>query len=120
MLAARRRPADWRRRGRSILAPDFGDLPEPGTAMRRICLCLLFAFATATVAAREVKLSSADSGSCAQCADAGDAPRASTHKPDGAHDVQSAHEGRSRPTVHSDVNAAPRLRWHSFVPGMFR
>lgn len=86
--------------------------------MRRICLCLLIVFATATVAAREVKLSSADSGSCAQCADASDTPRAATHKPDGAHDAQR--DSHSRPTVHSDVNAAPRLRWHSFVPGMFR
>lgn len=88
--------------------------------MRRICLCLLIAFATATVAAREVKLSNADSGSCAACSDVIDAPRAATHRPDGARDPQPAHEPRSRPTVHSDVNAAPRVRWHSFVPGMFR
>lgn len=88
--------------------------------MRRLCLLLLIAIATASVSAREVKLSSADSGSCPACADASEAPRHAAPKPDGAHDTQVTRESRSHPTVHSDVNVAPRLRWHSFVPGMFR
>ena len=38
--------------------------PSEESAMFRICLCLLIVVASSTSAAREVKLSSANSGSC--------------------------------------------------------
>ena len=85
--------------------------------MLRIALCLLFAVASATVAAREVKMSSPGSGACPdkQAAEKDVARRS-------ARSAVPARETKVKPSVHSDVPSG-RLqspRWHSFLPGMFR
>lgn len=86
--------------------------------MRRICLCLLIAFASAAVAAREVKLSSPEGGSCAE---EQAAPKPAKKAAPGARSAGPARETRARPSLHSDSDAASgRPRWHSFLPGMFR
>ena len=86
--------------------------------MFRICLSLLIAFASAGVAARDVKMSSANGGSCPDSiADQEPSARVSARKP------APARETKAKPTVHSDSAGNGRLqspRWHSFLPGMFR
>jgi hypothetical protein len=85
--------------------------------MFRICLCLLIVVASSTSAAREIKLSSANSGSCPESIAlereaARTQPRATA----------PAREAKAKPSVHSDA-ASSRMqspRWHSFLPGMFR
>ncbi len=87
--------------------------------MRRICLCLLIALASAStgVVAREVKMSSPDSGSCAETTP----PRPSKQKVAPPRETSPARETRARPSLHSDSDASTgRSRWHSFLPGMFR
>lgn len=85
--------------------------------MRRICLCLLIALASAGVAAREVKLGSADDGSCAENPPA----RPSKQKIAPPREGAPARETRARPSLHSDSDGVTgRVRWHSFLPGMFR
>jgi hypothetical protein len=86
--------------------------------MRRFSLCLLVALACAGANAREVKMSSPDSGSC---------PEATSPKPGKARsapvrDTAPAREPRTRPSLHSDSPGVPGKpgRWHSFLPGMFR
>ena len=86
--------------------------------MFRLCLCLLFALTSATVAAREVKMSSPNSGACPDA-------DASTHADlvDVATPARATQprETKIKPSIHSDVPS--RLgspRWHSFLPGMFR
>lgn len=84
--------------------------------MVRICLCLLFAVASATVAAREVKLSSPGSEACPETrSDASHRPRAS---------IAPVPETPAKQSVHSDApSGAGRVqtpRWHSFLPGMIR
>lgn len=86
--------------------------------MLRICFCLLIALASASVAAREVKLSANEScpESTSQKKDAVRATNRATAAPTRAADT------KAKPTVHSDANNG-RLqspRWHSFLPGMFR
>lgn len=87
--------------------------------MRRLCLCLLLLLACADLAAREVRLSSADSGSAPDTASAAPAPKAEPRRTTAPRDA-APHEARVRPSVHSDVGSGPRMRWHSFLPGMFR
>lgn len=87
--------------------------------MRRISLCLLLALASTGVIAREVKLSSPDSGSCPEAA-----AKAAKARPAPVRDATPAPRTmRSRPSLHSDSDG-PGLsrpgRWHSFLPGMFR
>ena len=87
--------------------------------MRRISLCLLVALASTGALAREVKLSSPDSGSCPETVNAKPAKvRAAPMR-----DTAPVRESRARPTLHSDSDG-PGLtkpaRWHSFLPGMFR
>ena len=85
--------------------------------MRRICLCLLIALASAGVAAREVKLSSPDSGSCPEAT----SPKPSKQKVAPPRETSSSRETRARPSLHSDSDVTSgRPRWHSFLPGMFR
>jgi hypothetical protein len=85
--------------------------------MIRICLCLLIAVASAGVAARDIKMSSANSGSCPESMVDKDQPaRASTRK-------VPPRETRAKQTEHSDSIGNGRMqspRWHSFLPGMFR
>ena len=88
--------------------------------MLRICLCLLIVVASSTVAAREIKLSSANSGSCPEASSiARDNARATPRATAPVRDVRPA-----RPSVHSDAAGAAGSmqspRWHSFLPGMFR
>ncbi|KRD77295.1 hypothetical protein [Lysobacter sp. Root983] len=86
--------------------------------MLRICFCLLIALASASVAAREVKLSANEScpESASQKKDTVRANNRAVVAPTRAADT------KAKPTVHSDANNG-RLqspRWHSFLPGMFR
>lgn len=87
--------------------------------MLRLCLCLLFAVSSATVAAREVKLSSPNSGACPDAhANTGDELSAAATP---AARATTPRATKVKPSVHGD--APSRLnspRWHSFLPGMFR
>ena len=88
--------------------------------MFRICLCLLHRSRQFDgSAAREIKLSSANSGSCPEsialerdaspCAQ----PRAAA----------PAREAKAKPSVAQRCRRSSRMqspRWHSFLPGMFR
>jgi len=80
----------------------------------RLCLpfAVLLVLAAANVAARDPKMSSADSGACPEAEAAREPARATR--------VAPVRETKARPSLHSD--AAPRItpRWHSFLPGMFR
>lgn len=86
--------------------------------MLRICLSLLIAFASAGVAAREFKMSSANGGSCPDSvADKEPAAISARKAP------PPARETRAKPSLHGDTIGNGRLqspRWHSFLPGMFR
>lgn len=85
--------------------------------MFRIYLCLLIAFTSANVAARDVKMSSANGGSCPDSVADKEPARASVRK------APPARETKAKPTVHSDSASNGRLqspRWHSYLPGMFR
>ena len=85
--------------------------------MRRICLCLLIALASAGAIAREVKMSSPDSGSCPEAA----ASKPSKQKVAPPRETSPARETRARPSLHSDSDVTSgKPRWHSFLPGMFR
>ena len=87
--------------------------------MFRICLCLLIVVASSTVAAREIKLSSANSGSCPEASSiARENIRANPRATPPPRETKSV-----RPSVHSDASNGGRMqspRWHSFLPGMFR
>ena len=94
------------------------DRPEDA-AMLRTCLCLLIAFASATVAAREIKLSDANSGSCPDnmvVASSKDQARAAPRSP------APVRESKAKPGIPGDVGNSRQQspRWHSFLPGMFR
>ena len=85
--------------------------------MLRLCLCLLIAISSATAVAREVKMSSPNSGACPDAkpvtADGDAIERTPAATPSRATKV--------KPSMHSD--APSRLsspRWHSFLPGMLR
>ncbi|GAB2509326.1 hypothetical protein [Lysobacter humi (ex Lee et al. 2017)] len=84
--------------------------------MRRLSLCLLILIVSASVGAREVKLCGPNG---AGGANESVARPAASRKASPAREA-GGQDARSRPTVHSDVSAAPRTRWHSFLPGMFR
>lgn len=87
--------------------------------MRRLCLCLLIALTSATVAAREVQLSSPNSGGCPDAVAHGEAEPAAGGG--GTSSVAAPRTPKAKPSLHSD--APTRLgspRWHSFLPGMFR
>lgn len=86
--------------------------------MRRTCLCLLIAFASAGAIAREVKLSSPDSGACPEEVAS---PKPSKQKVVPTREASSPRETRARPSLHSDSDVSTgKPRWHSFLPGMFR
>lgn len=94
------------------------DRPEDAI-MLRTCICLLIAFASATVAAREIKLSDANSGSCPEnmvVASSKDQARAAPRSP------APVRESKAKPGIPSDVGNSRQQspRWHSFLPGMFR
>lgn len=92
--------------------------PAPGSHMRRISLCLLVLIASTTVvAAREVKLCSEGSGSGGS--DIVVARKPSTQKSPIVREAPGR-DDKPQPTLHSDVGSGRPLRWHSFLPGMFR
>lgn len=85
--------------------------------MLRLCLCLLFALTSATVAAREVKMSSPNSGACPDADSSADGVEVAVP----AARATAPRETKITPSVHSDVpNRLGSPRWHSFLPGMFR
>lgn len=84
----------------------------------RVFVCLLFACLSAAVAAREIRHGAAAGGSCADPATAAAQVRADT-SPARAADMP-AREAKPRPAVSSGSGPRPTLRWHSFLPGMFR
>lgn len=88
----------------------------------RLCLCLLIACMSTNIAARDVKHSSPNSGSCAtQSAEA--APETGASAKDRLRPARATapvREPATRPALHSDAPARPSPRWHSFLPGMFR
>lgn len=81
-----------------------------------VCLSLLIGLASTAVSARDVKMSSANGGSCPDSAIDKDAPV-------GVRKAPPARETKAKPSVHGDWVGSGRLqspRWHSFLPGMFR
>lgn len=89
--------------------------------MRRIVVCLLIALASASVAARESKLSDAEGGSCRG------AQSATSRAPDRDATVLPAPVKKTKPALPSntggggdDVRLPSSPRWHRFLPGMFR
>jgi len=86
--------------------------------MLRTCLCLLIALASASVAAREVKLS------CPNGGNSGDRDVVVVRSPARSTAVTPVRETKpAKPSVHSDAESGGRLqspRWHSFLPGMIR
>ncbi|QSX73718.1 hypothetical protein HIV01_010755 [Lysobacter arenosi] len=89
--------------------------------MFRICLCLLIVVASSTSAAREIKLSSANSGSCPESI----ALEREAARPEARATAAPARETKAKPALHSDAAGSSNSRiqsprWHSFLPGMFR
>lgn len=88
--------------------------------MRRTAVCLLIVAASATVAARESKLSDAEGGSCRG------AQSVSTRAPDRDPVVLPAPLVKKAKPLPSNTGGGGddvRLqspRWHRFLPGMFR
>lgn len=86
--------------------------------MLRICLALLIIAMSAAVSARDVKLASANSGSCPESS--------ASARDEASRSLRSgvpARETKAKPTVHTDTPGGGRLqspRWHNFLPGMFR
>ncbi|UJB20045.1 MULTISPECIES: hypothetical protein [Lysobacter] len=91
--------------------------------MLRICLCLLFAFASLAiteVGAREVnKLSPNDA-----CSDSATSRKDTAARSTGRNTAPAtARDTKAKPSMHSDSDNTNRLqspRWHNFLPGMFR
>ena len=85
--------------------------------MLRLCLCLLIVLSSASVAAREVRMSSPNSGACPDAA-----TEAADTKPIGPTAIRATAppKDKVKPSVHSDVPSRLRSpRWHSYLPGMF-
>ena len=90
----------------------------------RACFCLLLAAPGAAIAGRDVNYSAPNSGACTDSAtvsaqvaagarkNPAAAPAASTSSP--------ARDAKPRASVQGDGPARPSVRWHSFLPGMFR
>jgi hypothetical protein len=89
--------------------------------MRRIAVCLLIILSSASVAARESKLSDADGGSCPTRTQT-----AATRSPDRDPSSMALPVKKAKPSLPSSSGGGGddvRLqspRWHRFLPGMFR
>ena len=89
--------------------------------MRRIAVCLLIILSSASVAARESKLSDADGGSCPTRTQT-----AATRSPDRDPSSKALPVKKTKPSLPSSSGGGGddvRLqspRWHRFLPGMFR
>jgi hypothetical protein len=95
--------------------------PSEESVMFRICLCLLIVVASSTSAAREIKLSSANSGSCPESI----ALEREAARPEARAAAAPARTTKAKPALHSDAAGSSNARiqsprWHSFLPGMFR
>lgn len=86
--------------------------------MRRISLCLLIALASATVAARESKLSDANGGSCPSQETRSSAVRTRDPAPM-AVPIKKTKASLPSNSVGDEVRLQSP-RWHRFLPGMFR
>jgi len=83
----------------------------------RFWLCLVVALASTSAAARDVKLASAGGGGGSSCPDA-----AATAEAEPERTRRTSVPGRpvrTKPGLHSD-SGSRTMRWHSFLPGMFR
>ena len=86
--------------------------------MFRICVCLLIAFASVGVTAREFEKTSANGGGCSDSVAEKEPAAASARKA-----PPPARETRAKPGVTGGAIGNSRgqsTRWHSFLPGMFR
>jgi hypothetical protein len=88
--------------------------------MRRIAVCLLIALASASVAARESKLSDADGGSCPTRTQT-----AATRSPDRDPSSMAMPVKKAKSSLPSSGGGGEDVRlqsprWHRFLPGMFR
>jgi hypothetical protein len=89
--------------------------------MRRIVVCLLIAFASASVVARESKLSDADGGSCPSHSPRAAAPRPARDAVVAPTPANKTKAGSVRGSGGDEVgNRLQSPRWHRFLPGMFR
>ncbi|MDX1550667.1 hypothetical protein [Novilysobacter spongiicola] len=86
--------------------------------MPRIVLCLLLAVLSTSVAAREVKMSSPDGGGCADAESVATATSAAAPASGKVAAPASESKHGLRPDV--EPHRVPGVRWHSFLPGMFR
>ncbi len=88
--------------------------------MRRIAVCLLV-LASASVAARESKLSDADGGGCVTTRPQSTVTRAPDRDPASmAVPVKKAKPAAGNTGGGGDDVRLPSPRWHRFLPGMFR
>jgi len=90
--------------------------------MRRTVLCLLIAFASAAVAARESKLSAADDAQCPGHSVRQSSERVAT-RDDVAPTMPAPNKTKVTPRGGDSDGPAGRIpspRWHRFLPGMFR
>lgn len=90
--------------------------------MRRIVVCLLIALASATVAAREAKLSQADGGTCLNHETRSPAARAPDRDPA---PMAVPAKKAAKPSLRGNSGGGDEVRlqsprWHRFLPGMFR
>ena len=94
-----------------------------------LCLLLLCASASATVAARDVRQLGPNSGggNSQQCADeeieaavAEATQKSSAPKPRGTATPPARKPVKATPAARSEAARLPAPRWHSFLPGMFR
>jgi hypothetical protein len=89
--------------------------------MRRIAVCLLIALTSASVAARESKLSDADGGSCPTRTQT-----AVTRAPDRDPASMALPVKKAKAAMPTNSGGGgddvrlPSPRWHRFLPGMFR
>lgn len=89
--------------------------------MRRTVVCLLIALASASVVARESRLSDAEGGSCRG------AHAATARAPERDPLVAPAQVKKARPAIPANTSGGggddvrmTSPRWHRFLPGMFR
>jgi hypothetical protein len=87
--------------------------------MRRIVVCLLIVLASASVAARESKLSDADGGSCPSRETRSSAVRVRDPAPM-AMPVKKTKASLPGNSGGGDEVRLQSPRWHRFLPGMFR
>ncbi|CAA9339972.1 MAG: hypothetical protein AVDCRST_MAG71-2167 [uncultured Lysobacter sp.] len=85
----------------------------------RTSLCLMFACATTVATARDVKYGSAAEEKCADSATVAAQSDERARVRNGAMRAP-ARPAKSRSSLQGDAGSRPSLRWHSFLPGMFR